>query len=445
MSKKLLKLSFIGLCILAISCNKATDFASFLVEGDEVKVSQTDFELKAKTLLSDSVRTYNDSSFTPSYFIGTMNDPIFGLSQASIFFQTRIIAEANFTRTKLDSVILSVAYDTIRKSYGAVDEPQTFEVYRLSSDLVRTATYFSNTVHEVDPNPIGRIEGVVPSFDDSLLIVEPVGNNLDTMVYAPHLRIPLSPEFGEDLLSFTEADFVNNETFLQRLKGLEIRPTGTTGGMIYLDMLGGLTRINLYYSAGDTAKLFTFGANAQSVVTNTFQHDKVGSSVESVLGDLERGDSLLYIQSMGGTEIEFLIPDLTEISSNTINSAVLDITIAMLPEDDTTRYPAFTDIVAQQRDESGDLLLITDIARFFRTNNYSNVYGVRTDESTGRTYFRVNMTEYIIRLVKGEVTNQLVLSNLTGASEPTRAVFYGPGHSGFNAVLTVTHSEFSSN
>ena len=445
MIKKLFGISFVGFCILLMGCNDINDFASFLVVGDEVKVEQTDFELQARTLLSDSVRTYNDSIFTPGYFMGAMNDPIFGMSRASIFFQARITAEADFSRATLDSVVLSVAYDTVAKGYGAIDMPQNFEVYRLQSDLSRTASYYSNTIHTVDPEPIGSIEGVIPNFTDTLRVVEPVGLRLDTNLYDPHLRIPLDPAFGEELLSFVEADFVNNEAFLQRLKGIEVRATSNDGGMIYLDMTGGLTRINLYYSEGDTARQFIFSSNTQSVVTNTFTLDKQGSDVEAVLGDLSAGDSLLYIQSMGGTEVEFIIPDLSEIEMNTINSAYLDLSLAMLPEDDTTRYPAFTDIVAQQREASGDLVLITDIARFFRTNNYSTVYGLQVENGTGRKHFRINMTEYIIRLVKGEVSNRVVLSNLTNASEPTRALFYGPGHSTNRAILRVTHSEFSSN
>ena len=446
MIKKLLGLSFLGIGILLLACNKESDFATFLVEGDKVEVSLTKFDLKAKTVTSDSVRTFNDSIFIPGYFIGTMTDPYFGTAKASIVFQTRISAEADFgLRARLDSVVLSIAYDTVQGGYGALNEPHGFEVFRLRSDLNLTDSYFSNTEHDYDTEPLGSISGVIPNFGDTISVIEPVGNRIDTNLYDPHIRIPLDSTFGQELLSLEELDLVNNEALLQKLKGLVVKPTGNTGGMVFLDMEGGLTRINLYYSKGDTAKHFVFSANAQSVITNLYDINPSGAVVDQVFDDEEAGDSLLYLQSMGGTELEFTIPDLSELENTTINNAYIDLTLARLPEDDTSSFPPFSDILAQQRQEDGTLVLITDVARFVRSNTYSNVYGLMTDDATGRQYFRVNMTEYITRVLKGEVSSQLVLSNLTSASEPTRAIFYGPGHSQFKASLNITHSEFSSN
>ena len=444
MKGKLFWLSLAGVAMYLIACNKETDFATFLVEGDEIEVASNSYELVAKTIKGDSVRTYNDSLFTPSYFVGVSDDPTFGLSRASIFFQTRITAEADFSaRLRLDSVILSLAYDTIRRGYGNVMEPLSFEVYQMSSDLVLSETYYSNTGHMVDQTPIGRIDGVVPNYDSTLSIVEPVGDRLDTNAYVPHLRIPLDSTFGRYLLSFTPDDFINNEAFLAKFKGIEVRPVSSDGSMVYLDMYGGLSRINLYYSKGDTARQFVYTVTSNSVVANTFDIVHDGSTVGQAIDSEEAGENLLYVQSMGGTAIEFTVPTPPELSDATINDAYLDLTLAYTMVEDSTQFAPFTDVVVETFDDNGDKVLITDVARFFRTNTYSNVYGVRRDEDN-RDYFRINVTEYFSQVLSGDASNKIVVSNLTNSSEASRAIFYGVQNPDFKAQLRVTYSDLSS-
>ncbi len=444
MKGKLFWLSLAGIAMCLIACNKQTDFATFLVEGDEIEVARNSYELVAKTINGDSVRTYNDSIFTPSYFVGVSKDPTFGLSRASIFFQTRITAEADFSaRLRLDSVILTLAYDTIRRGYGNVMEPLSFEVYQLASDLVLSETYYSNTEHMVNPMPIGRIDGVVPNYDSTLSIVEPVGDRLDTNTYVPHLRIPLDSTFGRYLLSFTPDDFVNNDVFLAKFKGIEVRPVSSDGSMVYLDMYGGLSRINLYYSKGDTARQFVYTVTSNSVVANTFDIVHDGSTVGQAIDSEEAGENLLYVQSMGGTAIEFTVPTPPELSDATINDAYLDLTLAYTMVEDSTQFAPFTDVVVETFDDNGDKVLITDVARFFRTNTYSNVYGVRRDEDN-RDYFRINVTEYFSQVLSGDASNKIVVSNLTNSSEASRAIFYGVQNPDFKAQLRVTYSDLSS-
>ncbi len=439
-------LSLTGSLVLIISsCNKPSQFAEFLVEGDEVEVFFTTLDLQGKTIAGDSVRTYDDTLSTQMHFVGSMDDAYFGRSQASLFFQVRITAEADFNpKAKLDSVVLTLAYDTLLQGYGDLMAEQTFEVYRLTSDLVQSTNYYSNTQHEVDPKVLGELQGFIPDFKSTVQVAEPDANGMiDTNTYVPHIRIRLDSLFGRELLSFTEDDFVNNEAFLQKLKGFEVRPKPGSGGMIFLDMFGGLSRLNLYYHQGDTARQFVYFVNNASVITNTYTIDNINSPVGQVIGSLEHGDSLLYIQSMGGPRIEFTLPDLSELAETTINHAEIDLTLAQLAEDDTLQYPPFDAILARVKLDDGSLILVPDALNFINANTYGNVYGLMEDD--GRMHFRINVTEYVSALLEGDLNNKLVITNLTAASEPTRAIFYGTQHSRYKAQLKITHTAFSSN
>ena len=99
--------------VLIDSCTKPSLIGEeILPPEDAVNVQFTDtVSMFTTTIKGDTVRTYTQESTLqlPNYFVGRLDDPIFGNSTAISYAQARLLtASPNFENTTLDSVILSL-------------------------------------------------------------------------------------------------------------------------------------------------------------------------------------------------------------------------------------------------------------------------------------------------------------------------------------------------
>ncbi len=445
MIRGLFHLSFVGMVLIIFcgACNEPTDLAAFLEEDDRFEVMKTDLPVTARTEEGETVVTYNDSIGVPAHFIGQIDEPVFGRYSSALHFQARAITEPDFTRASLDSVVLSLAIDTTRAPYGNQVPAYGFDVFRLQTDLDRSINYRSDAVFEHDAEPIASYLGEIPGRGDTLMVIEARGENVDTFSYAPHIRIvldeaPNKSGFGRELLDFEVSDFASNEIFLAKLKGFSVVPTQGEG-MVYLDMDGGLTRLNLYYHIGDTAYHETFPVTQNSVIVSTYETDYTGAEVEQALNAAGESDSLVYLHSMDGVNVVLEIGDIAAIENTTINHASLDVTVTGV---DTGLYAPIQQLILFQRRADGELAFIKDVADSFGFNNFDLLFGgdVRTDDD-GRVFYRMNVTEHLQQIVLGaEASTTLVLANSFRASQPARTILFGSGHPSLAAKLSVTHT-----
>ncbi len=436
------KISFfigvIALLYLLNACNKISDLD---LDPDPIDVHFQEVPFVAKTITGDTSLTYDDSLFIPEYFAGAVNDPFFGTAEASLNFQIGINSEPNLAGAMLDSVVLSMAFDSIPGRYGPEDANLSFEVYEITEDLSKNVNYYSSHRVTTTGQVLGSVDNVVPVFDDTIYILEPVRDILDTVPYDAHLRIPLD-QIGTKLLALEQGDFASLDRFVAKFKGLRLQPSASCEGMLYFGMTRSLTRLNLYYTQNDTAKLLQlpliFG---ESVVFNTYKHEVEGSVAEAARLDPSPNDSLLYCQSMEGTEVLIEVGDLSTLDQRTINFAELVLTMAVPIEDDTSAFSRIQRFRLQEVNDNNNRQDIVDIMNYGGTDVPLFFGGVaEIDEDTKTPIYHFNITEQLRLMVAGEASKKMVLSSFFRGSEPNRIIFFGSSNSPFAAKIKVTHT-----
>jgi len=445
MSKKLFNLSLKAFVILVLfSCNKGSDLTSILDGPDPISIGYEEVSFKAETYPGDSSLTFNDSAFIPSYFVGNLNDPYFGQAQASLNFQLGIFSEPDFTGARLDSIVLSLEYDTTRMRYGApANAPISFEVYEVTSDLSTDANYYSSSVVEVNSEPIGAVEGLIPNFADTVRVVEPQSIRIDTVSYVPHIRIKLN-RIGRDLIQLTQEDFASVSIFQEKFKGLSIRPTPSCEGALFFKMFSGLSRLNLYYTtAGDTARLMQLPVlESRCAVFGTYEHDFSGSEVGQQLADENTNDSILYIQSMQGPDILITMGDLGTLDESTVNYAELELNLLLVTEEDSILNPPIDQMIVQELQDDGKKVDIED-ALLAGGNQLPTLFGgdLEYDDETEITSYSFNITRHFQKILRDEASNKLIVTNIFKGAEPNRSILYGKSSHSLSAKIKVTHSD----
>ncbi|MDH3651507.1 MAG: DUF4270 domain-containing protein [Saprospiraceae bacterium] len=446
MIERLFYLSFIAALLLALSCNKTSDFASFLDEEGKIDVDFLEIPIKGNSIAVDSLTTYNDSVFFLSHFSGQMQDPLFGTTDARFYLQFGISSSPDFSDGSLDSVVLSLAYDTLERSYGLYEQMQDLGVYRVVEDMVSSENYYSTTTFEIEDSPLGTVQHFVPNFDSSVFVIEPslIRDTVDTNEYGPHLRIQLSDDFGNELMGYDETTYASNTEFLGRVKGLSLASEDGIGGITYFDLRSPVSRINLYYTQRDTARIFIYTVSSLSVITSRFENDLSGSLADQFVDDLSDNDSLLFVQSMNGPDAQISIPDLHIFDGRSINLATIEFFVAVLPEDDTAHYKPIEQMALFENSAGNEIILVKDALDFRGSADFDLLFGgaLEMDEDTGLQRYRMNITQHLQRIINGESDNTMILTNLNRETEAARVVLYGPGHSQHKPKLKVTFTEF---
>lgn len=260
----------------------------------------------AYSLLQDSIRT--DKATTG--ILGSIMDPVFGITTASFYTQFRLSTESpSFgTRPVLDSLVLVLPY---AGSYGDVSTIQNVKVYEISEDLHYDSIYYSNKRLQTYNNVLANFS-FKPRPTDSLVI--------DTVKVAPQLRINLnhfSNYLGNKILTAPVSALSTSETFIAFMKGLylETTPVYNGGALFSFDMYSSVSKLVIYYHnvEGDTALLhFDMPVNAQCAYFNRFDHNKYLDASPDFKNEVLNHDTLtgknkLFLQGLGGvwTKVRF--------------------------------------------------------------------------------------------------------------------------------------------
>ncbi|WP_157963092.1 DUF4270 domain-containing protein [Chitinophaga deserti] len=308
-------------------CNEATVLGKELIPGsDKVVVKDTTIN----NLITSNIARVDSSIRTGnSYYQGVLGsitqDPIFGKTHGFLYTQVSLPkAEFTFEGTGwvLDSVVLYVGCDTVW--YGE-NAPLNVKVYRMNEPNFKIDTaYMYNVPRSYDlSKEIGNaiINPVYPK--DSLSIYG--------VKYAPQLRIPLKPSFGQELFQQrADGAFKNDSSFRDWLKGLAIVPDTTNGRtMLYTNLNSGSTRITVYYKNSEKDSLmasFAFDPYS-SAHANYVARNYTGKEVANLINTANPlGDNVVYIQEAPGIYTNIQIPNIADVPNAVINKAEIVIT-----------------------------------------------------------------------------------------------------------------------
>ena len=217
---KKLYLYFFGIILIVAACDKSSTLGSDLISDEWIHAKGVDtFKFDISYYELDSLLLAY-AGLPNTYFVGKMDDPVFGKTDAALYTQIRFVntKEFEFLRIPIDSVVLALRYDQLG-SYGDSLLPHTVEVYPLMDTLGINVRYYEGFSAVYGNTLLGKLENFTPNYRDSVK----VKFNAVTNVYAPQLRIPLDTAvFMNIMRNLPDTPFSNVDTFVRLFPGIAL-------------------------------------------------------------------------------------------------------------------------------------------------------------------------------------------------------------------------------
>jgi hypothetical protein len=313
------------------ACTKiaSTDIGSGLIPPiDRVNTFDTLLRVVTNNFPSDTQRVFK----TDDHIIGTTNDPLFGKTTASAYFEVKPTSypfsfPGKKTDLIVDSAVLVLSY---RGLYGdSLSSPtQTLDVREIGQPLKNDSTYL------VDANiTTGGLLG--SKTVDVRRLTDSVYNRFEKS--RNQIRIPLTSSFADRFIKQydSSAAYLNDTTFRERFNGFTVSSRAGTAGntLIRINLIDTNTKLALYYrfkatdaSNIDTAvSYFRFSTGTArvpvSASANLVTRDRKGSPLESYL-NTNKTDQV-FIHTSPGTFATIKIPDLRALPNCIVHRAEL--------------------------------------------------------------------------------------------------------------------------
>ncbi|MDX2001548.1 MAG: DUF4270 family protein [Chitinophagales bacterium] len=411
-------LFFLG-SIVFFSCNKPVLDDDGTSPTDNLGLAFTDtLTVQAFTVLEDTLR----SDGLAVNVIGSLDDPIFGTTHASVYTEfTLPVNNLDLGDTLvLDSIVLCMRYAGF---YGDSTSAQTFIVKRMTEEMNVDSLYSSNRYFTA-PDEVGRLSNFVANTTDSLLV--------DSAKTGPQLRIKLDNSLGQDLLNQSgSGNFADNAAFQAYFNGLYIMPDTTNAGnnVLYFDLRTAESGLFLYYN--DTVIRFPISSLSETV--NNYKHNYTGSTVAQYL-DTTGGanDSLIFVQGLSGVKTRIFVPYIRNLGNIAINRAELEFTVV---SSDSGTYKNPGRLIANGVGENGENTLLPD--QLISTDYLG---GAKTS-SNGTVKYKLNLARYYQSLVEGGEDSGIHVFPTPPNRIGDRAVLGGGNHSQYRLKLNLTYTK----
>lgn len=423
------------------SCNKInlpTELGLDMIPPiDNIHTFDTTLEVETYNKLFTFAEDSFYSAGSDEQFLGVIsNDPIFGTTDAQMYFQLLPSGALKSTPGKryIDSVVLVLDYV---EPYGDTAKAQNIEVaeiapgtpfnplsYDSTAGLLNRSSGYPVSVTFPTTTVLGTATVIPYKLKDSIDVIRPN----DTTRVAKQLRIKLNDALGSRLLDMDSATIANDTLFKAAFNGLAVRSLSSDGNTILGFTLGGSTALSVYYrydnatTAGDldtTSANFVFSL-AKSASANHITRDYAGTQVAATAND-DIADPLVYIQNTPGTYANIKIPGLKGLKNSVIHLAQLQME-QVYDNQDTVFYaaPLFMDMydsaAAKYKtiplsiensylsayDLSGSLLQISNSG--YLAFGGLRVFYKRDPSANLVKEWQFNMTRYVQYLVKGTFT-----------------------------------------
>ena len=431
-----------GIVMAWSSCTKATLVGNDLLDDEIKTVGYTDtFRLLTTVRTEDSILTHSSSSGSQiiDHTFGVMNDPYFGEANVAIISEMFLNGiGSEFLDFEVDSVVMTLALDSAGR-YADLEAPIRVSATKNFTTLDVTEDYYSNQRFTKNFVPMGETEPFIPNYEDNVIIQGPE----DTVSLPPHIRIPMSQDFINDLTSQSRATFEFSDSFAAWFQGVHIEVSEGTNTMVGVELNNELSGMTIYYSNADSGfyDTYTFvftGLFNSHVQVATFDHDYSSALAGDYIDNQEASDTLIFVQSLSGLNTEFEIRNLDIFNDVLINQAVLEFYVADLGEEDDLLYPRVNRIQTRTRNDDGELVNSIDIRLAFNIANIDLFGGTVSMDSNGRLKYSMNITAGVQDIVQGRAENKIFVSSYLKQNNPRRLVLYGPGHPEFPAKLSLT-------
>jgi len=363
--------------------------------------------------------------------LGSVSDPVFGETQASIY--TKFIQPAGGQRfgdhPKLDSLVLQLAYAGV---YGDSTTHLKLHVYELMQDIVydSTSSYYSNQTVAVMPTDYADYSFQPQPAHQAIV-------NLDTIKGVVRIRLSdISNELGYKLLNADSTIMDSAQLFMGYFKGLYLTTDVNTqgGALASFSMNAPTTLLTVYYSndAADSLQYSYIISSSMALVSN-YKHDYSSGSqsfIDQVVDkDTTLGEKQFYVQGLAGVKTIIRFPNIKKLARSgkiAVNEA--ELILPGLENQPFLGAPAKLSLIRIVSDSS--YAILPD------ENEGAAYFGGIYNDSTNEYQFRI--THYIQSLIQDttQVDKGLVLFVNNGAIQPQRFIFVGPHPSDGTLVRT---------
>jgi hypothetical protein len=442
----------LSLSLLFTNCTDPIDIGAELLDEDRASVGFTDtLAVRVTTVVGDTILSYFPRQ-QAAFFFGRENNSVFGVTEGGIYLEPLlhilptslelIPLPENFASATVDSVYLVLPLDS-SGVYGDIYASDFgLEVYELAEPLEGDADgrFFSDASFATTGTLLGSTT-FTPAFDTTLAgtVIDFVEEDTFTIT-APHLRVPLDLSFGQQLLGLGDAvyaaDTVANAqaAFNDAFRGLYLKPSADTEGMLDFDLTRSWTGIYLYYTVDDTSYTykydFTFTSNTLSGDrVSTYQHDYSGALAAPFIGNTVGEDSLAFIQGLQGLFLKVEFPNLADFQGKVINQATLEIPIADVVDYDYAIFPRIPQLVAMTRDSTGAFRFISEITGLGDPRTFFGGFPIEQDD--GSWLYNANLSVHLQYILDGTEPAAIYFavfnqgSNLPRSAD--RVILNGPG------------------
>lgn len=444
----LAKLALISIALTIVAaCTKPLNVGSDLFKEEEL-IFQVDSSttIKARTVLSDSAILYDTLFSYSRYLFGALDDTYLGSVNSEIYSQYGLNnLNFDFEGLVLDSVILSLPYDS-SGFYGDITEELNIEVFRLTESMADIESVIGPRSLEHEMSPIGGMYNITPDYLTTFIDVLADGDDFDTLsTSAPaQLRIPLDNSIGEEIMALDTTQLGDQDEFLNIFPGFLIQGQGISNSMLSFSMNNSYSKIAIYLTDPDENKQTKLElSTALAVKYSNIVQDHTNSEAGMRLNSFDAGDSLLYLQSMMGTEIELVFEGLDKFNDALINRAYIDLYVNTPSEIDKLLFPPNRSLHALFLSE-GEKVDVEDYEIATSTSTPSIFDGVLDSEQNGTETlykYRVNLNSHFQSIVNTEAPEKIILQPLLQLTSPRRTIIHGPQSSNHPMKLTVIYTK----
>lgn len=388
--------------------------------------------IQAFTVAEDSLYSKSlKSGSTYLAFVGKINDPVFGTTEAKYFSQIKTTTNSvSFgSNPVFDSAYLYLPL--LGASYGDTLTNMTFTIYELSESIIDSVhTYSNNSIPYDQTHPLGSIT-LQPKPHDSLYY--------NGYAHAPGLRIPINSNFGNKIVNISDTTTLSTPTeFVKYFKGICVvaqpQNPGSTGCVMVFNVANDESRLLMYYHNAEDTTTYTFGLNTSCLNFNRYNHDGHAAAIpqlrEQLAGNTSLGNEFLFVQGFSGTKVKIKIPYLQSwFKSGKI--AINDAQLIVHNASSTSAFPPPSYLTLRVVGETGS----TSPFSLVDDGDAQALFdgGYNSDAAT----YRFNLKRYVQQVMSGNLDdrNGLYLFIPSGALNGNRLVLHGPGSTASDVKL----------
>lgn len=322
--------------ISAVGCTRLTS-----TELGGGLIPPIDGVITKDTILDVLTDTYDDPDTLRIYkgdnhLVGVINnDPLFGKTTASMYFEMFPTMYPFFISGHKDSIVVDSAVLILNCQgfYGDSTQPITLRVAEIdkTTPLEPLKLYASNYPAQYTINSAGLL--APPKTIDIRRIADSVKNRFENSVY--QIRIRLRNDVAQRFIKTYDSTnaYKTDSTLRSFFAGFALTadPGLPTNALLKINLADTNSKFALYYSSSstgatvrDTAVSYFRFNTLSSGDANFVTRNRSGAQVSNYLaGAAGRSDSLVYVQTAPGTRVRVRIPGLKDLSNRIIHKAEL--------------------------------------------------------------------------------------------------------------------------